>query len=150
MQGALARRVGDVGAAGEDRDRGTADLQRPRVGGRVDAERHAADDRDAGRRETAAEPAGDLQPVDARAARTDDRDGWGVGRPERREPPRVAGDVQDRRRVVGVEQPLRIGGVVAADHMHRHRREAFARPLGVEARERAARRPRGALPRAPR
>ena len=136
VQAALAGGIGDVGAAGEHGDRRAADLERARVRGGVDAQRHAADDRDAGGRQPAAEAARHLEAVGAGAARADDRDGRRVVRP--RAPsstPRIAGDVQDRRRVVGLEQARRIALVVAAD------RRASPRPSHALARRAASKAP---------
>ena len=70
--------------------------KRARVGGGVDPQRHAADDGDAGRAESAPERAGDLGAVARRAARADDRDRILTDQLE--EPLEPAGDVEHRRR----------------------------------------------------
>jgi hypothetical protein len=74
VQRPLAGWIGPIGAAGKHRDRGAADLERPGVGGAVDAERHAADDRHPRRAETPAESARHLQPVGGGPARAHHRD----------------------------------------------------------------------------
>ena len=77
---AVRRRVGDVGAAAEDGDRAPGSSA-PAVGAGVDAEGEAADDDQPGRGQVAAELAGDLAAVGARAAGADDGDD---ARPARR------------------------------------------------------------------
>lgn len=89
--------------------------------GRVDAERHAADHGDAGGCKPAAEAAGHLDAVAPSPPRPDDGDGRRIAVHQHREPLDVAGDVQDRGRIAGLEHPRRVALVVAADRMHRRR-----------------------------
>ena len=139
---ALARRVRHVGAAGEHGDRrrrSPAARSAPsRVGGRVDAQRHAGDDGQPAAARPRPSDAGDLEPVGRAAARADDRDAARAPRARR-----VAGDVQHGRRVGELAQ--RGPGSAAAQRQTALRPAAAirsrARPASKAPRSGALRRP---------
>ena len=79
-------------------------LQRPAVGAGVDAEGEAADDDEPGRRQVAAELAGDVAAV-----------GAGAAGPDHRHRPRPVGELAQQGRIAAADQrPGRVGRVAQA------------------------------------
>ena len=115
VQRALARWIRDVGTTCEHAHGGPSNLKRPGVRRRVDAERHAADDRHPRGRESAAQAAGHLQAIRPGAARPDDGHRRQALPAQLGQPSRIAGDVQHRRRVRCLRETTRVRGVVLAD-----------------------------------
>jgi hypothetical protein len=85
------------------------------VRGRIDPERHAADDGHARGGKATPEATRHLEPVVGRAAGADDRDRGGLVKGERDDALRIACDVQDRRCVGAIQQPAGILLVVSTD-----------------------------------
>ena len=142
VQRAVAHRRGPVGARGEDGDRAAAALERAAVAGGVDAERHAADDGDARRREPAAELVRRVLAVRGRLASADDRDR--LVRRQLEQAVERPGVEQRARRVVQLAQPLGIGVVVDADRAAvEHARRVGARGRGRGGRGATSRSPSG-------
>jgi hypothetical protein len=95
---AVPPRIGDIRSAGENRDRGATGAEGPTVDRGVDSQRHAADHGEAGRRESATEVVGHVDPVGRRLPGSDDRHRRLL--PGRCEQP-VTPPAEERRRRVG-------------------------------------------------
>ena len=124
-QPCVLRRVHAVEPVGEHGDGAAAGLQRGAVDDAVDAARQPGDDGDAVGRQAACQLPGGLPAVGGGAPRADDGDAPAVfGQP-------LPADVDHRRRIVDLAQPLRVGVMEARDRAHARLRQPFELRRGL-------------------
>ena len=110
---ALAGRIGTIRRSREHGDRRAARLERARVGGGVDPDRHAAHHGDPRDGEAPPERAGDVEPIRRSPPRADDRDRLFEQQVDHLVEP--AGDVENRRRTGQRSEPRRVSRIASAN-----------------------------------